>query len=164
MKYTIILYNYKLEEYKLSINTSLVDGVSVLTTKYKENTYEGIYLPEYTDIKYFINYIDMLYHILDIFTELYKNVIFMNFETNPPDWMIIDIFDLNINQFIKLKNTARVEMVYGNFLYHYTLEIIKSKINKAMFQLLIIKIKKENIKHLKLFLSKDIYKIIENFL
>ena len=61
MKYTIILSNYNLEEYKLSINTSLVDGIYVLTTKYKENTYEGIYLPEYTEMKYFINYIDMLY-------------------------------------------------------------------------------------------------------
>jgi hypothetical protein len=45
-------------------------------------------------------------------------------------------------------NSAKIEMDNSIFLYNNIVEDIKSKLNKAAFRLLTIKIEKENIKSL----------------
>jgi hypothetical protein len=159
MKYSIHFYCYKLEDNELSISISKKYGLYLLTKTYKIYSLESSF-PKYVKRVSFINYMDMLKDLMTSFDTFYKKNISHAFsvEQMPPNWFITDICDLFVDEYIKLKNSASIEMVYLKFLYNYKIiNDIKSKLNKALFRLLTIKIGRENIESLRaLCIASDI--------
>ena len=149
MKYSITFYCYKLEENELSISISKKNDVYLLTKTHKTYSLDSSF-PVYTKKASFIYYIPMLHYLMNIFDDFYKENVTTNytFEKMPPDYYITDICGLSIDRYIEMVNSAKIEMDNSIFLYNNIIEDIKSKLNKAAFRLLTIKIIKENIKSL----------------
>lgn len=151
MKYFIItFYCYKLEENELLITLHKKDSTYFLTKTYNTDSLDS-YCPEYIKEYTFIYYIDMLNHIMHTFDEFYKDhITYMPYSVNvmPPDYYIINICGLSIDRYIERKNEANIKMENSILLYNCIIEDIKSKLNKAIFRLLTIKIAAENIQSL----------------
>lgn len=152
MKYSITFYCYKLEEETLSISISRKDDIYLLSEVYRTEHFDPhISTASYTKETSFRYYIPMLYHLMYTFTEFYKdNITDMPYPVDklPPTYYITDIYNLQINTYILMANNAKIEMENSIVLYNNIIEDIKSKLNKAAFRLLTIKIEKENIKSL----------------
>jgi hypothetical protein len=153
MKYSITFYCYKLEEETLSISISKKNNIYSLTEVYTTEYYDphmstSLYTKE-TPFRY---YISMLHYLMYTFTEFYKdnttNVPYL-VDKLPPTYYITAIFELQINEYIIMANKAKIKMENSIVLYNGIIEDIKSKLNKAAFRLLTIKIEKENIKSLR---------------
>lgn len=159
MKYSITFYCYKLEENILSISISKKDNEYLLTETYMTYPLDAC-IPAYEKETLFIYYIPMLYYLLDIFDDFYKeHITYMPYTIDklPPTYYITDICELSINQYIMMANNAQIEMGNSLILYNNIIEDIKSKLNKTKFRLLLIKIEKENIKSLQtLFIVSDL--------
>lgn len=153
MQYSITFYCYKLEEETLSIFISKKDNIYSLTEVYKTEYYDphmstSLYTKE-TPFRY---YIPMLHYLMYTFTEFYKDIItnaLYPVDKLPPTYYITAIFELEINEYIIMANNAKIKMDNSIVLYNSIIEDIKSKLNKAAFRLLTIKIEKENIEPLK---------------
>jgi len=152
-EYSITFYCYKLEEETLSISISRKDNIYLLTEVYKTEYFDPhISTSLYTKEIPFRYYILMLHYLMYTFTEFYKdNTINMPYPVDklPPTYYITAIYELQINEYIIMANNAKIKMENSIVLYNTIIEDIKSKLNKAAFRLLIIKIEKENIKSLR---------------
>lgn len=153
MEYSITFYFYKLEEETLSISISRKDDIYLLSEVYRTEQFDShISTASYTKETSFRYYIPMLHHLMHTFTKFYKdNITDMPYPVNklPPTYYITDICNLQINTYILMANNAKIEMENSIVLYNNIIEDIKSKLNKAAFRLLTIKIEKENIKSLR---------------
>ena len=71
----------------------------------------------------------------------FKNSIYgmQNFEYNPPDDYITNILDMNLNEFIHLKNEKIIEMQSAYILFDQTISIIESNMDKYKFLLVVKK-------------------------
>jgi hypothetical protein len=149
MKYSISFYCYKLEENELSISISKKNDIYLLTETYITYSLDTSF-PAYTKEVSFIYYIPMLHYLMNIFDEFYKENVTTNytFEEMPPAYYITDICGLSIDRYVEMVNSAKIKMENAIFLYNNIIEDIKSKLNKAAFRLLTIKIEKEKIKSL----------------
>jgi hypothetical protein len=152
MEYSITFYCYKLEEETLSISISKKNNIYSLIEVYKTEYYDlhmstSLYTKE-TPFRY---YIPMLHHLMYTFTEFYKDTINMPYLVDklPPTYYITAIFELQINEYIIMANNAKIKMDNSIVLYNSIIEDIKSKLNKAAFRLLTIKIENSNIKSLR---------------
>jgi len=153
MEYSITFYCYKLEEETLSISISRKDNIYLLTELYKTEYYDP-HMSTSLDTKEttFIYYIPILHYLMYTFTEFYKDTItsaLYPVDELPPTYYITAIFELQINEYIIMANKAKIKMENSIVLYNGIIEDIKSKLNKAAFRLLTIKIEKENIKSLR---------------
>jgi hypothetical protein len=152
-EYSITFYCYKLEEETLSISISRKDNRYLLTEVYKTEYYDPhMSTSLYTKEIPFRYYILMLHYLMYTFTEFYKdNITSAPYPVDklPPTYYITAIYDLQINEYIIMANNAKIKMKNSIVLYDGIIEDIKSKLNKAAFRLLTIKIEKENIKSLR---------------
>ena len=159
MKYYINFYCYQLEENELSISISKKYGLYLLTKTYRTYSLDSSF-PKYVKNISFIRYMDMLRDLIATFNIFYEEKITHSYrvETMPPHYFITEICNLSIDEYIKMKNSASIEMVYIKFLYNYKIVgDIKSKLDKAIFRLLTIKIGRENIESLRaLCIASDI--------
>jgi hypothetical protein len=150
MEYSITFYCYKLEENTLSISISKKDDIYLLTETYITNPLDTS-ITSYTKKNTFIYYIPILHYLMNIFDEFYKeNITYMPYdiEKMPPTYYITDICGLSVDRYITIAHSKKIEMDNAIILYNDIIENIKSKLNKAAFRLLTIKIEKENIKFL----------------
>jgi len=150
MEYSITFYGYKLEENELSISISKKDGVYLLTKEYCTYSLDSCF-PSYTENAQFIYYIPMLHHLMGTFHEFYTEHVthmYASVVELPPTYYITDIYDLTIDRYIEMANAAKIKMDNSILLYSDIIENIKSLLDKALFRLLLVKIREENINSL----------------
>lgn len=150
MEYSITFYCYKLEENELSISISKKDSIYLLAETYRTVPLDASF-EEYTEETSFRHYIPMLHYLMDKFTGFYKDhttYTSYNIDKLPPTYYITHICNLEINTYIAMTKIAKLNMENAICVYSTIIEDIKSKLNKAAFRLLTIKIEKENIKSL----------------
>jgi hypothetical protein len=162
MRRNIIFYDYELSEFKIKFQiTKLINGQYELKIKKKYENLQFAKINKYEEVEIFISYLDMMFNLLQkifIFRSDIYNI--ENFDFNPPAWKVINIFDMNVNTFIRLKDEKRIEMVYAKIIYNQTINLIERKIDKYIFYLIIIKLKNEK----KQYINNDICNIIYSFL
>ena len=148
MKYSITFYCYKLEENELSISISKKNNEYILIKTYSTMPLDASF-EEYTEETSFRHYIPMLHYLMDKFTEFYKDhttYTSYNIDKLPPTYYITNICNLEINTYIAMTKSAKLQMENAICVYSTIIEDIRSKLNKTAFRLLTIKIEKENIK------------------
>lgn len=145
MKYSITFYCYKLEENTLEISISKKDDIYVLTKTHRTHSYEDSY--KYTQDVSFIHYISMLHELMSIFAKFYKKYAIGAYPITkmPLAYYITEMCGLSIDTYMERANHLSIKMENEILLYNNIIADITSKLNKAAFRLLIIKIKKENI-------------------
>ena len=152
MKYSVTFYCYKLEENTLLISISKKDDIYLLTKTYSNISLDCSH-PSYTTEVSFIYYIPMLHYLMNIFGIFYKEHITdmgnYTITTMPPVYYITNIYGLSIDTYMEQVRHASLEMENEILLYNNIIEDITSKLNKAAFRALTIKIEKEKIKSLR---------------
>lgn len=162
MRRNIIFYDYELSEFKIQFQiTKLINEQYKLKIK---NFYENLQfakINKYEETETFISYLDMMFNLLEKLFNFRNNIYCIeNFDFNPPAWKVINVFDMNVNTFIRLKDEKRIEMIYAKIIYNQTINLIERKIDKYIFYLIIIKLKNEK----KQYINSDICNIICSFL
>lgn len=141
MEGIIIFYDFQLSKYEFIFTISKCRSNYMLTYTDEKSSLGSCEIDKIGDTKEYISYLDMMKNLKKKIINFRNSIYGMNnFEYNPPDNYIINILDINLNTFIRLKHEKIIEMQAAYILFDQTISKIESNMNKYKFLLVVKKV------------------------